>query len=279
MNIVVIPVYRRPALLAATLRTIQATDWACYQRYLFSIDRQAYRANDLVIDTFACTNKGIVRRNHTNPGYTFNILEAMKSAATQLKPTDLVYIVADDVLVADDFFSFHEDAHALDPQAWFVSSTRGPRKILSNTVDEMVYRGPFTDLRAVSFPAWRVAAIVEHATRDYYMRPSNYCSKFLDTGHPVMDADIKGLIRRVMSITGGTGIYPAVPRACHVGWVGINRGGHKAIDSAFDARNWKADADQIMSMSTDQLNMLAQPEYRDIERCELIRARTDLRLI
>lgn len=283
MNLVVIPAYRRPAMLAASLSTIQASPQACYQRYLFTLDRRSYGANEHVIQSFQCTNTGKVSRRHNYPGYTYNVLEALRTAHEMLKPNDLVYVIAEDVLVSQDVFVFHEDAHAVDPVAWFVSSARGPRKILTAPEEsaKIVYRSPFTDLRCVSFQAWRLAALIDHAVRDYYRDMIGYCAKNLETGgYSTTDVEFAGLVRRVMVETNGYGLYPTTPRACHVGYVGTNRGGQSAIDRKLgNPSDWREDARSIITMSDDQLNALAEPRYRDIERCDLIRGRALLRVV
>lgn len=283
MNLVVIPAYRRPAMLAASLSTIQASPQACYQRYLFTIDRRSYGANEHVIATFQCGNIGKVSRRHNYAGYTFNVLEALRTAHDMLKPMDLVYVIAEDILVSQDVFAFHEDAHTIDPNAWFVSSTRGPRRILTS-LDEsptIVYRGPFTDLRCISFKAWRLASLLDHAVRDYHRDMIGYCAKNLEPGgYATTDVEFPGLVRRVMHPTLGYGLYPLTPRAHHIGYVGTNRGGQTAIDRQLgNPSDWRENARQIIEMSADQLNALAEPRYRDIERSSLIRSRSPLRLV
>lgn len=273
MNLVVIPAYRRPAHLAATLFHVERNPRACYQRYLFSIDREAYKAIDTVIAEFKCPNSGVVRRRHKYPGHTFNVIEALRSACAMLKPTDLVYVIAEDVLVADDFFDFHEAAHALaDRNVAFVSAVRGPRKILGRDVDTLIYRSPELKLQAVSFKAYWLECVLEHAVSAYHRNMIGYCAETFDHGpFPVGDCQIEGLIRRVLHERQMVGLHPIVPRACHVGFVGTNHGGRPAIDR-LNPIDWKADAERIISMTDDQMNALADPEYRDIERCELIRS-------
>lgn len=265
-------------MLTACLRTIEKADRACYQRYLFSFDHSSAYYDD-VVRTFACSNYSTVKRIHKNPGHTFNVIEAMRSASEQLEPNDLVYVIAEDVLVSTDVFNFHEDAHKLEPNAYYVASTIGSRMIYSSHSEELIYRSTFKDLHCVSFPVWRLADLFRAVSRAYYRDPIRYCANILTSSHPTLDVAIEGVIRRIMEPVAGYGIHPVVPRAYHVGFAGMNHGGQIAIDRAFDPRNWLKDADQILMMSTEQLNALAEPPYRDLARGELIRSRASLRVI
>jgi hypothetical protein len=279
MNIVVIPCFRRPAMLAALLRSIEACEFACYQRYLFAIDREAYKHVDEVIDTFSCTNKSVVRRRHRFPGHTFNVLEGIKSARDQLRPTDLVYVLHEDMIVSPDFFNFHVEAHKLDPHAVFVSSARGGRVFFGKDIESMVYRAPLASMRAVSFQAYRLERVIDHAQRAYYRDMIGYCASYLSSTHPVADAEVEGLVRRVAQrSTDGYGLHPVIPRASHIGYVGTNHGGLGSIEQ-LDPMDWKADCERLLSMTDDQLQEKVGGRYRDIDRAPLITESQPLRLV
>lgn len=269
----IIPCWRKPNFLRATLRLIERAQGANRLRYLFSIDRDADPEVNEVIASFRfLSNSSTVRRNHKYPGNSFNILEALKSVAGPSHPNDLIYIIEDDIFVSTDFFDFHEDAHKLD-EPFFVSACRGPRKLVYNIDAPAVYRNAEYRSHGVSFRAFRLADIVEHATRDYYKDMIGYCSKQLnDQGVKLSNVEQDGIIHRVVRRLGSWGIYPVKPRAFHAGVAGYNHGVH---DLAVDSMT----ADQLLGATSDQLNALCDPEYRDIERCELIRARVSLRLV
>jgi hypothetical protein len=205
---------------------------------------------------------------------------AVTKAAQVITPAEVkrhIYVIADDVLVTRDVFAFHEAAHAIDPDAWFVSSATGESPYGDRTA---VYRGEFRDLRCVSFPTFRIAKLAEHAVSKYYRDMIGYCAERLDVGLPVRDAELPGLIRRVMRDTSWStyGLFPTVPRAYHVGFVGTNRGGQRAIEQ-LNPTDWRDDADQIMAMTSDQLNERALSEYRDLVRGPLITEPVPLRVV
>lgn len=265
-------------MFAACLRTIEKADRACYQRYLFSFDRGSAYYDD-VARTFSCSNYTTVKRIHKTPGHTFNIVEALRSVVDQTQPNDLVFVIAEDVLVTTDVFHFHETAHKLEPNAFYVSSTIGSRMIYSNHSEELIYRSTFKDLHCVSFRAWRLEDLLRAVGKAYYRDPIRYCSNILTSSLPTLDVAIEGIIRRIMEPISGYGMHPVVPRAYHVGFAGMNHGGERAIERAFDPRNWEEDADQILMMNTEQLNALAESPYRDLARGELIRSKAILRVV
>lgn len=270
----IIPVWRKPAFLQATLKLIEKARGAARLRYLFAIDREADPDVNAVIACFKFLSaSSVIRRAHNYPGNSYNILEALKSIAGPGNPDDLVYVIEDDVFVADDFFEFHQDAHRLD-EPFFVSACRGPRKILASDAERIVYRSSAYQSLGVSFKAHRLGQIADHATRKYYADMIGYCARELpDAALPLNHAEQSQLIHRVVRKTGGWGLFPVKPRAFHAGFIGYNRGDYAFVSATM------LTADSLLALTSDQMNLLADPKYRDIERCELIRSRVSLRLV
>lgn len=275
--IVIIPCWRRPAFLAATLRLIERARGADRMHYLFALDRGAHPAIVDVIATFKIADYATVSRKHAYAGNSFNVLEAYKTAARQLEPEDLVYLIEEDIFVAEDFFEFHQDAHMIDPAAFFVSACKGQRKIFDGDTPSILYRSDHYQSLGVSMQARRVGSFVQHAMHDYYKDMTGYCSKHLaDSQLPAWAAEQDGVIHRVVRRVGGYGLFPAVPRAFHAGFIGYNRGGN---DHTIDQTKWRPESERLLTMTADQMNQLANSNYRDIEHCELIRSRVSLRLV
>jgi len=63
--------------------------------------------------------------------------------------------------------------------------------------------------------------------------------------------------------------------ACHVGWYGYNR----REGATLDPGNWQIDSEAILGFTSDQMNKMADPKFRDIVCCDLIRPRTPLKLV
>lgn len=270
---VIIPCWRKPAFLEATLRLIEKARGAHRLRYLFAIDRGADpKVNEVIAGFRFLAVSSTIRRSHSYPGNSYNILEALKSVSGPGDPDDLVYVIEDDVFIADDFFEFHVDAHRLD-EPFFVSACKGSRKILASDAERLVYRSSEYRSLGVSFKAHRLGYVVEHATRKYYADMIGYCAKELpDTGLPIHHVEQSRLIHRVVRKVESWGLFPVKPRAFHAGFIGYNRGAY-----ALEAESLSADA--LLGLTSDQMNLLADPQYRDIERCELIRSRVSLRLV
>lgn len=270
---VIIPCWRKPAFLTATLKLIEKARGASGLRYLFAIDRDADpRVNEIIASFRFLVNSSTVRRSHNYPGNSYNVLEALKSVSGPGDPDDLIFVIEDDVFIADDFFEYHTDAHRLD-EPFFVSACKGPRKILADDAERIVYRSSEYRSLGVSFKAHRLGYVVEHATRKYYADMIGYCARELpDKLLPIHHVEQSRLIHRVVRKVGSWGLYPVKPRAFHAGFAGYNRGAY-----APEADELTADA--LLSLTTDQMNLFADPKYRDIERCELIRSRVSLRLV
>lgn len=277
--VVIVPCWQRPAFLAAALRLIERARQADRAHYMFAVDRGADSAIPDVLASFKFSDYSVVTRKHKYSGNSFNVLEAYKDASERLGPEDLIYLIEEDIFIAEDFFEFHVDAHSVDPAAFFVSACRGQRKISPSLTEspQLIYRSSHYQSLGVSMKARSVSRFVKHARSSYYKDMVAYCAKKLaDDQLPSWAAEQDGVIHRVVRKLGSYGLFPVVPRAYHAGFSGYNRGGESG---AVDHRRWRDESSRLLSMTTEQMNQLAKPEYRDIERCDLLRTRVSLRVI
>lgn len=291
-GIVIIPCFKRPELLAACLVAIQrARGWADHE-YLLSIDRDCDdRIYDVIHGSKIMREARVIAtwRDHKYHGPAFNILSAWReSLALACDTTRWIALIEDDVLVASDFFEFIDDALALDPDAFGVSACRNQNRngyevpkseIPTGIYQHTSYQSIGVALRPSSIEC--VLAWLEFkATVNYFEQPIAFCREaFRDRGLPEQNASQDGFIHRVVRKELTHMLYPVEPRAFHAGWYGTNRS--DGVPLAFPAGDdWRTKAKHILDTLTDsQMNALADPRFRDIQRCELNRSRVPLKLV
>ncbi len=289
-SVIVVPCWRRPEFLAATLIRLKRARGAHDHAYLFSVDREHDPMVLEVIRALMPLDRfywRIAKRRHVYEGLTYNLLETYRDALT-MKP-ELVYVVEDDVLVGEDFFEFHEAAHELDDDAFCVSACRNQNlersfvrndggnyrdltkanKLADSGRLSAIYRHTSYQSIGTSHKAEFLPGVLEHACRAYYENPNDYCARVLDDPDLPYDASSQcDLIHRVTRRRVWWTIYPFVPRAFHVGWVGCGRPNGARLGGS-----WQDSAAKILDMSEKKMNELADPDHRDIKVCELNRAR------
>lgn len=310
--IVIIPCWRRPAHLAALLRTIERARLADQQRYIFTVDRGEAPEIDDVISSFALGRQiaGIFYQgDHGNSGPAYNILHgwrlglalsrAARSEATVSAANELIGLLEEDLLVADDIFEFWEDVMQL-PMHVGVSACRNQNlkdgwfDVVSRAAQaapalEAVYPDRSYQSLAVALRPYFIEEVLRHASPAYFADPARYVEKRLyDAELPASACSQDALFHRVIRRDDLRMLYPIVPRACHVGWYGYNRRHGRAIEGyrgcGFADRRmeqaWREVSERILAMTSDDMNALADPKFRDIERCGLVHSqRASLRLV
>lgn len=286
--IVIIPCWRRPAHLRALLITIEHARLADEQQYIFAVDHDASPEIDEVISTFGYADRiaGVFYQGkHGFAGPAFNILRGWELGLSYAKPQEPIGLLEEDLLVSDDIFEFWVDALAAVPLGVGVSACRNQNQLEAqhrNSIgvedaQQCIYLDVSYQSLAVALRRELIEEVLSHAGHYYFANPAGYVAQYLlDPNLPSAACSQDGLFHRVMRKHDLPLIYPVVPRACHVGWHGYNRPEGRPFH---DHSNWRSDAQQILAMSVDQMNERADPRFRDIERCPLIRPRAKLKLV
>ena len=313
-SLVVIPCWQRPAHLAALLKTItQARGWQ-RNSYLFSVDRDHAPAITDVISDFleaaAATTVDVTYRSHRFDGLSCNFLEAYVEALALAHEQQLPYVITleEDLLVASDVFEYFSDAfelswtnrtcvlaHPIAVSACLNQSSdwnaSGSQQRLGVEVawsrragryrENIVYAAKAYQSIGTAHSVAFLELICQHAVADYYADPAGYITKHFPASklQPQQHQQQCGLIQRIMEVTSSARVvYPLTPRACHVGWYGVNRTEGKTLDT-IGCTTWREGRDVILTMTSDHMNELADPRFRDIARCGLIRDRVSLKLV
>jgi len=149
-----------------------------------------------------------------------------------------VFMVEEDVMVARDFFRWHQAAHAAEPELFCSLSTRNHNRTVTVSEDPRSYYLTTLDYCSLGVAMRRSVIddlIAPHVRRAYFERPAEYCRQhfpYSRVGAQFVEQD--GLIRRVQEAEGTRRpiAYPYRPRAYHAGFFGYHRSGHLEGDLA-----------------------------------------------
>jgi Glycosyltransferase like family 2 len=283
-GVVVVPAWRRPDFLWACLERLRRADGWDDHIIVLSLDREpdpdvVRIAKEFQAGRAAVRVDVIERAPHPHPGNSYNVLAAYARATELAAPEHLIHLIEEDVLVARGYFRYAEAAHRRVRDCYCVSACRDQNAslphVLAKEPDQArpwIYERDTYQSLAVSFRpsvVKRVLATIHGV--DYFGHPvETLASRFPATKIPRSNAEQDGLFGRMLEEwVGGLGwrgaIYPAVPRACHVGWVGYNRsGGRPLYDGTPEERG-----QTILDMTEAEMNARADGRFRDIARCDL----------
>jgi len=259
--IVLIPVYQRPEFLKVCLEYIQAAELSESFEYWFLCDFGFDPKNIRVIDQFPYKKRIIKRSKHRYKPVTkqsFNLLEGYKEAVAT--GADNVFLIEDDIFVANDFFKWHLEAQKFSGLT-IATANNNTKFEVTDSLDKC-YIGADADYQSLGV-CWDSAAlskyVLPHANELYYKDPVQYCVNNLPQdiiGKHFVEQD--GLIRRC--IQGKLrAVFPHVARAFHAGFIGYNRKGKKPEGVGVDEKAKRIK--EITSSHELYKKYVARPEY------------------
>jgi hypothetical protein len=230
-DVVLIPAWRRPEFLWHCLANIQRAEGADKLHYLFRFD-QGY-SPDLheVVAGFPLSKEVLLTPpcKYIAAKQSYSLLTGYTAAAAR---TDgLVYMIEEDVMVATDFFRYHQEAHALNRDLFCSIAVANPNRGRDNIHGEpdecYLSSGDYCSLGV----AYRVQVIREilqpHMQVAYFTDPVKYCLRnFREAPLGAAYSEQDGLIRRIQLQIGAARpiAYPYQAKAYHAGFYGKNRG-------------------------------------------------------
>lgn len=271
-DIVIVPSYYRPEYIALCLEYLAAADGAKEKEVWVGQDRHTndgrYLTNELpavrhVVDSFKLAGKFasityIERAPTPYIGNPSNFLELYKQAYE----TDAryVYLVEDDVLVAPDFFRWHEAVQAkhdlLVSVGWHC--VRNPEvKRSSNPAEYITSYRDFSSI-GVCWKREKLAPLVKHARVEYYRDMAVYLRGAFPNNPFAAGqwTEQAGVITRLLHETRNRLVaWPSLRRCSHVGVHGYHRPhGHKftgTLDERVAALRQAVASVSIQGMSKD----------------------------
>lgn len=257
MQIVIVPGWRRAGFLEACLRRVQACDRPDLLVWV-ALDRGHDQASMGVAQRWASEWPGryeILVDNHPYTGNSHNLLCMYKHALDHRPRPDLIHLVEEDVFIADGYFDFHYQAHAMAPNAFAVSACHA--QFLQCGPSPEPHPGRLSlaaryQSLGVSFRPDRLEVIRRHLVPGYFSSPVRYCQiTFPHSLLPKSNAEQDGLLDRLVEASGTGVAYPWTPRAYHAGFIGYHRNGLQLPGSPLEQ------ADRLLAMTTDELNAAA----------------------
>lgn len=165
--------------------------------------------------------KYIGRKPHTTYGNSYNLLAALHEASTTA--AEKVYIVEDDVLVTEDFFSWNDEVHEkFNP--WVSCAGRLNRSLNfamngPDAMDESVKDVNACKVVVGAYNSWATCFSRQALDEIVGIIPS------YDAFVPGFEQDI--MIQDYMRKKMICSVWPWVPRAFHLGWYSYHRSGMK----------------------------------------------------
>ena len=231
-TVCLIPAWRRPEFLWHCLANIKRAEGADQVHYIFRFDQgHAAELHDVVRD-FPFSHEVSITppSKYRLTKQSYSLLTGYALAAQAAGPDGLVLMVEEDVMVATDFFRWHQAVHeqqrnlfcsiaVANPNRRNVAELRGP------VSDYYLSSGDYCSL-GVGFRPWVLQQLVaQHAGANYYAQPHAYCLREFPAS-PIGSAFVEqdGLIRRIQMAAKLPIAYPYAARAYHAGLYGKNRG-------------------------------------------------------
>lgn len=226
-DIVVVPVFQRPELLALALEAVTKADHADEHFYVFRLDRGHDPDNVSVISRFPFDHKIVEVHAHGYAGDAFNTLMGYQQGLNEGKRTGagLVYLLQEDVIVARDFFAFHREvqrrylpfvAASFYIQKWV--PTQPPPRTDAAFLSRRFH--PY----GLSWRPENLGPILKHATPEYLADQRGYVERTFPNsaiGHGLGEQD--WLIDNVMQLLREKCLVPSCPRAYDAGYYSDRR--------------------------------------------------------
>lgn len=258
MQLVIVPGWRRAGFLEACLRRLHACDRPDLLVWV-GLDRGHDQESMGVAQRWSSAWPGryeILVDNHSFPGNSHNLLCMYKYALDCRPLPDLIHLVEEDVFVASGYFDFHDQVHALVPDAFAVSACQAQMFLQCGPSPEPHPRRVSLAARyqslGVSFRPDKLEAIRQHLVPGYFYNPIRYCqTNFPNSLLPKNNAEQDGLLDRLVEASGTGVAYPWTPRAYHAGFIGYHRNGLQLPGSP------SAQADRLLAMTANELNAAA----------------------
>lgn len=284
-DIVLIPTFYRPEYLWLCLEKIhQATwgqekeIWISHDRHLIDSQMTGRSVGDLgadlrmmaeVINYWKPKFKGLLRYSERQPhsyvGNGFNFLELYKEAYLQIDAR-YIYLIEDDVHIADDFFRWHEAVQERGNYfctiGWHCMRNETVRK--SSDPNGIVESGVDYTSIGVCWKREKLGAVVWHACEGYYKEVNYYLQKkFPHSPIPWGQwGEQAGLILRLVLDQGDrVTAWPVVRRCSHFGL----HGPHRTAGRRFTGPLINRVAELRRAIDNGNINRFAKDPFDDID--------------
>lgn len=227
-DIVVIPCHKRPELLHHVLDRIQGAYGSEKLHYHFCFDYGYSTDNNIVVEQMMNYSHTIVRRERSHfsaAQQSINVLEGLREAVNMGAKT--IYLIEDDILIASDFFQFHQKLHKLHPNLFCsiaVKNINTNYNVSQHTNHYYLSSNDYASQGVCFQSSVLQELVIPHACLNYFSNMKGYCSQnFQNALIGTAFAEQDGLIRRIQHQSARPIAFPHVPRAYHCGFYGYHR--------------------------------------------------------
>ena len=268
MNTVLVPCFKRPEMLFLCLEALSKAEGIEGHSIRVLQDRKLNADVDERIAEVVGLFRGSLnldfelRPANDDFGNDRNLLEAYKEE--HQKGTPYVFLVEEDVIVGDDFFTWH---YAVQERMHVFCSIASAHADMPKSEDpDLCFLARNYCSLGVCFPSRSLSLLVEHATPNYYRHLREYV---LENFRPEVNAHFgggyaqDGLISRIIIQEGLTCAWAARPRCFHTGIYGYNRDQQSPLRPG----TWREQAKELKERWGQPTWMTAK--YADCVPCDL----------
>lgn len=268
-EVCLVPVFDRPEFTILCMEHVHKNPDISQIDFVFAVDLRIGGSvhDDLfrVLARFDGSNVGVkFAKAHEYRGNSYNLLTAVQDACD--KGYDLIHLLEEDVMVSNDYFRWHREAHKLGDFFATVAS-KSPRTFpVSGKSLELCYDACDYAPYGVSFNAKQVKEhLLGHLSEAYFSDmigyvQSNFPHHRFASAFPEQD----GLIYRIVTTQNLKCCFPTVPRCYHAGFYGYNRRSSQLKGTL----ETKIAAIRAILHDKESLNALSW-EFPDLEPCNL----------
>jgi hypothetical protein len=277
-DIVLVPTFARPEYLQLCLEHLAAADGGADKIVSVSHDRHTNDPGHIRNEVHL--SKEITKRfegkfkhiqfiekdPHPYIGNPCNFLDLYKGAFIRQPFFRYIYLVEDDVLVAKDFFKWHEAVQARGD--YFITvgwhCIRNPE--VKQSTDPTAYIESTRDFSSIGI-CWKrdkLGAMVKHAVKEYYQSHRVYLTKAFP-GSPINPGtwtEQAGIVTRLLHETKNRWVaWPSLSRVAHVGISGYHRPGGYRFSGPIEKR-----IEDLRAATKDSkvLNALSKDPFDDV---------------
>lgn len=241
MNVVMVPAWKRPGFLFHTLNLFVQNYGFQDLYYMLVLDHGYDPTCRVVFDSFV-SKFGLAHevlliqdQGYTIAKQSFALITGYRRFL-DIPNADLLYMVEDDVFVANDFFLYHAEVYRQQPMLWCSIGTRNNNSKDPTIADHTGYYLKYNDEYQSLGVCWSKPSLqltLEHIKDDYFRNPLDYCNKhYPNSNIGPMYIEQDGLLRRIKAkhFPNTPVAYPHIPRGYHAGFQGKNRRGKRLIE-------------------------------------------------
>lgn len=275
-DIILIPTFKRPEYLTLCLEHIaialaQADGWkqiiVMHDQHTLENTRQTEQVVARFADSLQITLDK--RQPHRYYGNSYNCLELYRHALA-CSGVRYIFLIEDDVLVAPDFFAWHEAVQERGDYFATVGWNCFRNKSFVRTLDPAGYIETNKDFASIGV-CWRpekLATVVAHANPAYYANSAAYLQRtFPKSGLGAGWTEQDGIITRMLEETNDRWLaWPTRMRCFHVGVSGYHRNAGHKFAGQNAGRNLNESVEELRAaLLSDRIKSLACDSFNDIE--------------